>query len=105
MSDDSLLDGYGDAPGTVRELDDILSAPDDALVEDLDVVQGDILVIGAGGKMGPTLARMAKQSALRAGSARRVIAVSRFAGTDNSQRQLLDDAGVETLPLDLLDAG
>lgn len=105
MPDDSLLEGHGNAPGTVRELDDVLSAPDDALVEDLTAVQGDIVIIGAGGKMGPTLARMAKQGALRAGSARRVIAVSRFAGTDNSQRQLLDDAGVETLAIDLLDAG
>ncbi|MEJ7741158.1 MAG: hypothetical protein WKF73_00635 [Nocardioidaceae bacterium] len=103
MSDDPRLDGHGDAPPTIEALDDALSAPDDALVEDLSAVEGDIVIVGAGGKMGPTLARMAKRGAMRAGSGRRVIAVSRFAGADNSQRQLLHDAGVETLSLDLLD--
>jgi len=105
MTDDAWLDGYGDAPRTVEALDDALSAPDEGVVEDLSAVDGDIVIVGAGGKMGPTLARMAKQGALRAGSDRRVIAVSRFDGRDNPQRQLLHDAGVETLALDLLDAG
>lgn len=103
QSDDALLDGHGDAPHTVEALDDALSAPDDSLVEDLAAVDGDIVIIGAGGKMGPTLARMAKVASLRAGTSRRVIAVSRFAGADNPQQQLLHEAGVETLPLDLLD--
>ena len=103
MSDDALLHGHGDAPRTVGALDAALSAPDDSLVEDLAAVDGDIVIVGAGGKMGPTLARMAKAGSKRAGSSRRVIAVSRFAGADNLQRRLLDDAGVETLPLDLLD--
>ena len=84
-------------------LEDGLSAPDDAVVEDLAAVEGDIVIVGAGGKMGPSLARMAKRGSLRAGSARRVIAVSRFAGAGNPQRELLDDAGVETVSLDLLD--
>ncbi len=103
MSDNALIDGHGDAPRTVEALDDVLSAPDDALVEDLAAVEGDIVIVGAGGKMGPTLARMAKQGSMRAGTDRRVIAVSRFAGAGSSQRQLLHDAGVETLPLDLLE--
>ncbi|MDQ3627225.1 MAG: NAD-dependent epimerase/dehydratase family protein [Actinomycetota bacterium] len=103
MSQAALLDGHGDVPRTVEALDDLLSTPDAALVADLAAVDGDIVIIGAGGKMGPTLSRMAKRAAARAGSARKVIAVSRFGGADNSQRQLLLDAGVETLSLDLLD--
>ncbi len=104
MTDAAWLDGCGDAPPTVAALDEALSAPDEGLVEDLAAVDGDIVIVGAGGKMGPTLARMAKRGALDAGSTRRVIAVSRFAGRNNPQRQLLHDAGVETLALDLLDA-
>ncbi|CAN0605285.1 unnamed protein product, partial [Ectocarpus sp. 12 AP-2014] len=44
-------------------LDDMLSAPSDALVETLAKLDGDITILGVGGKMGPTLARMAKRAA------------------------------------------
>src|SRR5439155_16717889 len=65
---------------------------------------GDIIVLGAGGKMGPTLARMAVRAARRADQqrTRRVIAVSRFGARAIAQQ--LEQHGVETVPCDLLDA-
>ena len=88
------------APRSEAELDELLSAPRDATVAALARVPGDIIVLGAGGKMGPTLARMARRAA---GAAHRVIAVSRFS-SPNAERSLRD-AGVETVGCDLLDHG
>jgi nucleoside-diphosphate-sugar epimerase len=85
-------------PNSESELDDLLSAPRESTVAALARVPGDVIVLGAGGKMGPTLARMAKRAG---GESRRVIAVSRFS-SDAAVRSLLD-AGVETLSRDLLD--
>ncbi len=85
--------------GTVAELEDRLSEPTPGVVETLARHPGDIMVLGAGGKMGPTLARMAKRASDAAGSGRRVIAVSRFAGGDAALRA----HGVETIRCDLLD--
>lgn len=62
---------------------------------------GDIVILGAGGKMGPTLAAMARRASSVAGEARRVIAVSRFSSRDAELE--LQKAGVETIRADLLD--
>jgi nucleoside-diphosphate-sugar epimerase len=78
-------------------LEDFLSRPSHALIRDLEEVPGDIIVIGVGGKMGPTLARMAK----RAQPERRVIGVARF--SDPKIRAELTRNGVETIAADLLD--
>jgi nucleoside-diphosphate-sugar epimerase len=78
-------------------LEEFLSRPSPALLRDLEEVEGDIAVVGVGGKMGPTLARMAK----RAGAGRRVIGVSRF--SDRKLRSALEAHGVETIAADLLD--
>jgi nucleoside-diphosphate-sugar epimerase len=63
-------------------------------------LNGDILVLGVGGKMGPTLARMAKRASDATGVARRVIGVSRFS-TPGLEQQL-NSWGVETIRCDLL---
>jgi nucleoside-diphosphate-sugar epimerase len=91
------------APRSDGELDTLLSAPREATTAALTGVPGNIMVLGAGGKMGPTLARMAARAREGAdgGSRRRVIAVSRF--SDGGQRERLDRAGVETISCDLLD--
>jgi nucleoside-diphosphate-sugar epimerase len=78
-------------------LDDFLTSPSLPLVDELATVDGDLLVLGVAGKMGPTLARLAK----RATPARRVIGVARF--SDPSVRDQLGAAGVETIACDLLD--
>jgi nucleoside-diphosphate-sugar epimerase len=84
------------------ELEDLLSTPRDQTIAALVACPGDIVVLGAGGKMGPSLSRMARRAADAAGGATcRVIAVSRWS-SDAAQR-MLNDAGVETIRCDLLD--
>ena len=91
------------APRSEAELDGELSTPRDATVAALARAPGDIIILGAGGKMGPTLARMAVRAAERAdgGARRRVIAVSRFSSP--AAERALQEVGVETLRCDLLD--
>lgn len=91
------------APRSERELDELLSTPRDATVEALRRCPGDIVVLGAGGKMGPTLARMAVRAAAAAdgGARRRVIAVSRFSSA--AARASIEAGGIETIQADLLD--
>jgi len=78
-------------------LEDFLSTPTRGLVEDFSKLDGDILVLGVAGKVGPTLAMMAK----RAAPAKRVIGVARF--SDAGVKRRLEAAGVETITCDLLD--
>ena len=82
---------------TEERLGELLTTPSEALTADMERLDGDILVLGAGGKMGPSLCVLAR----RAG--KRVIAVSRF--SDAEEREYLEDSGVETVAADLLDAG
>ncbi|MDL2293765.1 NAD(P)-dependent oxidoreductase [Ruminococcaceae bacterium OttesenSCG-928-D13] len=84
-----------------EKLDAMLTDPSDRLVGDMARIEGDILILGAGGKMGPSLAILAKRAAEAAGTPKRIIAVSRF--TDPVAAQLLRNHGVETLAADLLD--
>jgi len=79
------------------QLDDFMSTPSPELVRDLEGLSGDIMILGVGGKMGPTLARMAK----RAAPSKRIIAVARF--TTAGLREELEEYGIETLACDLLD--
>ena len=81
---------------SVAHLEEVLSQPTPELARDLASVAGDILVLGVAGKMGPTLARMAK----RAAADRRVVGVARF--SDVAVRTGLEKAGVETIACDLL---
>ena len=83
------------------ELDELLSTPRAETVEALRNSPGDIVVLGAGGKMGPTLARMAARAAAQVGDGRRVFAVSRFSSPDVART--LGGAGIETIACDLLD--
>jgi nucleoside-diphosphate-sugar epimerase len=84
----------------VSQLDHLLSDPPAYVVDAMRTLDGDILVLGVAGKMGPTLAMMAKRASNRAGTRRRVIGVARF--SDPSQQRPLDEAGIETLRCDLL---
>jgi nucleoside-diphosphate-sugar epimerase len=83
------------------ELDELLSRPTAGAVEALRRAPGDVVLLGAGGKMGPTLARMVRRAALECGGTRRVIAVSRFASPDTAWA--LERAGVEVFRADLTD--
>ena len=88
---------------SVAALDDALSEPRAATAAALAECAGDIIILGAGGKMGPTLARMARRAATAADGApaRRVVAVSRFASSDSEL--IVNQQGVETIRCDLLD--
>ena len=86
---------------SVEALDDALSEPTPAVVESMGRGGGDLIVLGAGGKMGPTLARMARRAVERAGVSRVVTAVSRF--STPSVREQLEHHGVRTIACDLLD--
>lgn len=79
------------------ELDDLLSAPSDADRAAMRAIEGGLLILGAGGKMGPSLARRAR----RADASKRIVAVSRF--SDQAVERQLRDAGIETISADLLD--
>ncbi len=91
-------------PETIRDtaqLDELLSEPTPGLVELMQRLPGDILVLGAAGKMGPSLSRMAVRAAEAAGTPRRVIAVSRFSSPGSEQQ--FTDHGIEIVKADLLD--
>lgn len=92
-----------DVPRSEEELEERLSRPRGETVAALRAAPGDVLVLGAGGKMGPTLARMAARAASDAAAAgpRRIVAVSRFG--DTRARAALEAHGVETIAADLLD--
>lgn len=89
-------------PRNEDELEDRLSLPGEGVVRALATCPGDVLVLGAGGKMGPSLARMLRRGADAAGGARRIIAVSRF--SDERQAERLRAAGVAVERCDLNDA-
>ncbi|WP_257669479.1 NAD-dependent epimerase/dehydratase family protein [Parapedobacter tibetensis] len=83
------------------ELEQRMLGPSPALVEDISHIKGDILLLGVAGKMGPSMARLARRAADIAGSGQRIIGVSRF--SDPAARTALEAAGVETIAADLLD--
>ena len=87
--------------GAVEALEEFLSRPTPQVSEALSRLDGDLLILGAGGKMGPTLAMLAARAAEQAGLQKRVIGVSRFSTPYLEER--LRQAGVETISCDLLD--
>ncbi|USB31949.1 NAD(P)-dependent oxidoreductase [Paenibacillus sp. YPG26] len=85
---------------TVSELEKCLSEPSAALAADLAQLDGDILILGVGGKMGPSLAKLAKRGAEAAGVKKKIIGVSRF--SSGTLQKELEDSGIETISADLL---
>lgn len=83
-------------PLTETELEERLSRPTKADIAHAATLEGDLLVLGAGGKMGPSLVRLAKRAAIAAGRNTRVIAVSRSG---------VEADGIETIACDLLEPG
>ncbi|MBD2868720.1 NAD-dependent epimerase/dehydratase family protein [Paenibacillus arenilitoris] len=85
---------------SIAELEARLAEPSERLIADLRSIEGDILVLGVGGKMGPSLAGLAANAIREGGLNKRVIGVSRF--TNEEARRELAEAGVETVSCDLL---
>jgi nucleoside-diphosphate-sugar epimerase len=90
-----------DSIQSVEQLEEMLSEPTQGVIDTLRDAPGDVLVLGAAGKMGPTLARMAKRALDATGASARVLAVSRF--SDGEQEKKLQEHGIETVRCDLLD--
>ncbi len=91
-------------PSAIRDVDhleDLLSEPSAAAIDAVRNAGGDIIVLGVAGKMGPTLARMARRALDAAGSSSRVTGVSRFSSP--GVQRALEQHGVRTIACDLLD--
>lgn len=84
------------------QLDDVLTTPSAALCDFITHVKSPLIVLGAGGKMGPSLAVQAKRAAEMTEHPLNVVAVSRF--SENATKAWLEERGVQTVPVDLLDA-
>ena len=80
-------------------LQQMLTAPSQKLIEDIKRIEGDIIVLGAGGKMGPSLCVLAAKAVRAAGISKRVIAVSRFSSADSIRE--LEENGVEIIRAEL----
>jgi nucleoside-diphosphate-sugar epimerase len=87
--------------GDVDELEELLSRPTPEAVDALRRVPGDVIILGVGGKIGPSLARMVRRASEAAGVARRVIGVARFSSA--ALERQLNSQGIETIRCDLLD--
>ena len=86
---------------SVEQLEDMISTPTPEVIDSLGKLTGDILILGVGGKIGPSLARMAKRAVNVAGVKKRIIGVSRFSTID--LRHSLEACDIETIQGDLLD--
>ncbi|NYZ13744.1 NAD(P)-dependent oxidoreductase [Azospirillum sp. RWY-5-1] len=97
VSERLTFDSLPDLIKTEEELEELVSRPTQGLVDDFAELDGDIIVLGVAGKVGPSLARMAK----RAAPGKTVIGVARF--TEPGSREELERHGIETIKCDLLD--
>ncbi|MEX2262344.1 MAG: NAD-dependent epimerase/dehydratase family protein [Bryobacteraceae bacterium] len=87
--------------GNQQQLEDVLSQPTAADVEAMRQLEGDLLILGVAGKMGPSLARRARRACETAGVRKRIVGAARFSLPES--RSQLEDWGIETITADLLD--
>jgi nucleoside-diphosphate-sugar epimerase len=92
-----------ESPGSEPALDEFLSRPTPALIEFIRSVSSPLLILGAGGKMGPTLAWLAHRAAVAAGHRLEVIATSRFAPP--AKRAWFEERGIRTAVCEVFDPG
>lgn len=102
MSPSNIARAASLAPRSDEELEELLSRPTAGVLAALRECPGDIAVLGAGGKMGPSLTRMLRRAADEIGEIRSVYAVSRF--SNKSGEHALQAVGVKTIPADLSDS-
>lgn len=97
-----MINERGDSPPRGEsELEEILSRPTGEVVRALEECPGDVAVLGAGGKMGPSVARMVRRAVDLTGEPRRVLAVSRFSSGPVADQ--LAESGIEVVRADLTD--
>ncbi len=96
------MNTYPEKIASKEALENLLSIPTDAAVKMFSTLEGDIMFLGIGGKIGPTLAKMAKRACDQAGVQKRIYGVSLF--ESDQQRKQIEDIGIETIHGDLLDS-
>ncbi len=96
-----MTENLPDLVESETQLDELLSRPQEQTIQALSKCEGDLMILGAGGKIGPSLARMAVRAFAAAGKNAKVYGVSRF--SDSRVRRDLESVGVKTVACDLLD--
>ena len=86
----------------IQQIEADLTVPTDALIDDITRLDGDIMVLGVGGKVGPSVAIMARRAIEAAGVDKKVFGVARF--SDPAARASLEEYGVDVVPADALPA-
>jgi dTDP-4-dehydrorhamnose reductase len=94
------MNSYPDSISNEEQLEELLSRPGDALVGMFSRLKGDIMFLGVGGKIGPSLARMAKRTCDEAGVKKKIIGVSLFESEEHQKK--IEKSGIETIHGDLL---
>ncbi len=84
-----------------QQLEELLSRPSREVIDLFKTLEGDIIFLGIAGKIGPSIARMAKRACEEAGVSKRIIGVSRF--SNKQEREHIEGFGIETIQGDLLD--
>jgi len=94
--------GFPETIENEEQLEELLSRPTDEVIELFKALEGDIIFLGIAGKIGPSIARMAKRACEAAGVSKRLIGVSRF--SNKQEKSLIESFGIETIVGDLLDS-
>ena len=84
-----------------KQLDELLSKPSAETIEMFSHIDGDIMILGVAGKIGPSLALMAKRACDEAGVSKKIYGVSLF--ESDEQQKKIESLGIETIHGDLLD--
>jgi dTDP-4-dehydrorhamnose reductase len=85
----------------LTELEDLLTRPDETVVSFLKDLEGDLMILGIGGKIGFDIGVMAKRALKKANKTNKVYGVSRF--SNQQKREELEKEGINTIPCDLLE--
>jgi len=95
------MNSFPDSISNEEQLEELLSRPDDSLVEMFSRLEGDLIFLGIGGKIGPSLARMAKLACDKAGVKKKITGVSLFESKEHQKK--IENSGIGTIRGDLLD--
>lgn len=95
------MDDYPEKILDDKQLEELLSRPTEETVEMFKRLDGDIIFLGIAGKIGPSLANMAKRACEEAGIKKRIIGVSRFSSEE--EKKYIEELGIETFQGDLLE--
>jgi hypothetical protein len=96
-----IMEQYPDKITSEEQLEELISRPSDKTIETFSKIDGDLVFLGIGGKIGPSLAYMAKRACDQAGVNKRIVGVSNFSSEELKKK--VESYGIETIRGDLLD--